>query len=229
MEGETQLQLTSKSTRYPCRPSGAALPAHRVTSLRSSRLVRGLANHKIVPRSQFPTGHRGKREVGHAEPHLDRLQSLVRIQLPYNSTVLAKAVRHAATAAILAATTASLSFAGSLPSPCRGIRRSGSLATSGCGRSPTSPRSGPNPPRRGSSRILLDPVFRVKRLALAIRQIRLESQRPVGNLDDVVGPRHGNRHVSGHPRKQPYIRVVELNCGVVRHHILNRRRVHAHL
>src|SRR4029077_18628675 len=119
-----------------------ALPAHRAASLRrrGSGLVGGLADDEFVARVQFSSGHRGKREVGHAESHLDRLKSLVGVQLPDNAVVLAQAIRHARTPPVLTAS----ATATSIPATLRPASSSTSTATA-----PSSPCIPALPSRRG--------------------------------------------------------------------------------
>src|SRR5260370_30236559 len=99
-------------TEVPRSPDRHSVPAARAASLRlRGGFVRGLANDELVARVQFSAGHCSKCEIGHAESYLDRLESLVGVQLPHNATVLAQAVRYAPAPAVLAATRAHIAAA----------------------------------------------------------------------------------------------------------------------
>src|SRR5882672_3794904 len=229
-------KLNLKAPRYSGRSSRATpRSAHWVTSRRGRRLIRGLADDKIVPGTQFSGHHRRKGKIGHPDSYLNRLKSFIRVQLPDNASILALAVSASRAPTVLAATTARARFAPALRPSCptpsgAALTIAGTLAPTICGGAVnTGGRHGTDPPCRGGPPIVFDAVLRVQRLALAIRQIRFEAQRPVGNLDDVVGPCHGNGNVRGHAWKQSQVGIIELDGRVIRYDVLNRCGVHAYL
>src|SRR6266404_6357113 len=223
------LKESKPNLETPRYSRATARSAHWATRLRGRGLIRGLADDKIVPGIQFSGHHRRKGKIGHADSYLNRLKSFIRVQLPDNASILTLAVSACRAPAVLAATPACARFAPALrpsgPTSC-----GAALPPAICWGAVITGRSrGTDPSCRRGPPIVFDAVLRVQRLAFAIRQIRLEAQRPVGNLDDIVGPGHRYGDVCGHSRKQSQIGIIELDCGVIRYNVLNRGGIHAHL
>src|SRR5579872_3553973 len=184
MSVQSSIQLLVLKATLP-RPAGSSRSAYRTASLRlcSRVLGRGLSDDELVAGIQFSAGHGRKRKVSHAEPHLDRFESFVGIQLPDNAAVFAQAIRCSGAATILAAVCATriaalLCFSSPASLTLATTRAStivSAVLNPSCCYRAARARRRTNTSRRSRARTFLDSIFCIQRLAFAVGQIRFKS------------------------------------------------------